>query len=284
MMRQHRITIIVLAGMALIALLLLAAGAGDIDLSVPAQPFPFRIRLPRLKLDLSADLQPVDGETAAPGWLRYLLLLVPIAILAILLSPEARKSFVRSVVIALALLLVIRRVSLQLARDGGEGEFAFGAELSLSPPAEFLNNPPAWLVWGVPLLLAALLAGAAFGIGWVIWRQARSRHTLRALAQEAQGALNALQGGEELRNAVLRCYQGMIRVLRRERGIERRSSMTPAEFEAQLAQTGLPLAEITRLTRLFERARYGSQAPGAAEEAEAIASLQAIVEAVGKAS
>lgn len=283
-MTQHRITIIALTSIALIALLLLAAGAGGIDLSIPAQPFPFRIRLPRLSLDLSAEPQPAAGEIVAPGWARYLLLLVPLAILAILISPEARKSFVRSVLIALALLLVIRRMSLQLAQRQNEGELAFGGELSLSPPAEFLNNPPAWLVWSVPLLLAGLLASAVFGIGWMIWRQAQSRRTLRALAQEAQGALNALQDGEELRNAVLRCYQGMIRVLRRERGIERHRSMTPAEFEAQLAQTGLPLGEIARLTRLFERARYGNQAPDAAEEAEAIASLQVIVKAVSKAS
>ncbi len=284
MMTQHRITIIVLAGMALIALLLLAAGAGGIDLSIPAQPFPFRIRLPRFSLNLSAESQPANGEITVPAWTRYLLLLVPLAILAILISPEARKSFLRSVFIALALLLVIRRVSLQLAQKHGEDGLAFGGELSLSPPAEFLNNPPAWLVWGVPLLLAMLLAGATLGVGWMIWRQTRSRRMLRGLAQEAQGALNALQGGEDLRNVVLRCYQGMIRVLRRERGIERHSSMTAAEFAAQLAQTGLPTTEIARLTRLFERARYGSQAPGAAEEAEAIASLQAIVEAVGKAS
>jgi hypothetical protein len=76
----------------------------------------------------------------------------------------------------------------------------------------------------------------------------------------------------------------MGQVLSQERGIHRQKAMTPREFEQYLAAAGVRDEYIQRLTRLFERFRYGSAVAGEGEEAEAIACLDQIVQAYGRAS
>ena len=91
------------------------------------------------------------------------------------------------------------------------------------------------------------------------------------------------QAGGDLRDAVLRCYRDMSRVLGERQGLARAQSATPREFEAQLAAAGLRDEHIRRLTRLFERVRYGARRADAGEEREALACLTAIVQAYGRA-
>ncbi|HWQ12371.1 MAG TPA: DUF4129 domain-containing protein, partial [Roseiflexaceae bacterium] len=109
----------------------------------------------------------------------------------------------------------------------------------------------------------------------------RPQSALAQLAREAGAALAGLEAGADLRNTVLRCYAEMSRVLEARRGIQRDKTTTPREFEARLAAAGLRDEHIRRLTRLFERVRYGPRAPGPREEREALACLRAIVEAYG---
>lgn len=152
----------------------------------------------------------------------------------------------------------------------------------LDPPA-FVANPPQWLVLGVSLAVGLAVVGAI----WLIARRARRgkpEDALAQLAHQARSALTSLESGEELRNAVLRCYAEMSRVLGERRGVQRDKTMTPREFEARLAAVGVRDEHIRRLTRLFERVRYGGHEPGAREEREAVACLTAIVEAYGAAS
>jgi Domain of unknown function (DUF4129) len=54
--------------------------------------------------------------------------------------------------------------------------------------------------------------------------------------------------------------------------------MTAREFEALLEKRGVPSPPVHQLTRLFEMARYAAQAPGPAEEAQALDCLQAIAQ------
>ena len=102
---------------------------------------------------------------------------------------------------------------------------------------------------------------------------------MEQLAKEAKGALDALKGGAELRDTVMRCYFEMSRVVSEERGIRRERAMTPREFEERLGELGLPERHVVQLTRLFEGVRYGSKETGEREADQAVASLSAIVDA-----
>jgi hypothetical protein len=75
----------------------------------------------------------------------------------------------------------------------------------------------------------------------------------------------------------MRCYYEMSRVLRQQRGIRRDQAMTPREFAIFLEEAGLPVEAVGRLTRLFEQVRYGAKVPDRREEAQALASLEAVV-------
>jgi hypothetical protein len=86
---------------------------------------------------------------------------------------------------------------------------------------ESFTPPPRWvgtvITGGAGLLL---IAGALF----ILWRrQARMSESrlppLLQLAQEARLAIDALQGGENVREVILRCYFEMVHVLDETRGI-----------------------------------------------------------------
>jgi hypothetical protein len=122
----------------------------------------------------------------------------------------------------------------------------------------------------------ALLIGAI----WFFWRRLRAQASpLELLAEEAQSALADLQSGGDLKDTVLRCYREMSQILSQQRGVTRPRDMTPREFEQQLAAVGLRDEHIRRLTRLFERVRYGGRQAGEREEREAVACLSAIARA-----
>jgi hypothetical protein len=58
--------------------------------------------------------------------------------------------------------------------------------------------------------------------------------------------------------------------------------MTTGEFEALLAEKGLPREPVRRLTRLFESARYSLREPAPGEERSAIACLDSILDLCGR--
>jgi hypothetical protein len=129
---------------------------------------------------------------------------------------------------------------------------------------------------GLALFVSAVLVTTA----WLIWRsRLKPPDSLEQLAREAQGALDALKGGADLKDTVIRCYFEMSRVLNEERGIRRERAMTPREFEVRLSELGLPEQHVVQLTRLFEGVRYGSRVTGEREADQAVASLTAIVDA-----
>lgn len=141
--------------------------------------------------------------------------------------------------------------------------------------------PPRWvgtvITAGSGLLL---IAGALF----ILWRRqtqiSESRLSpLLQLAREARLAIDALQGGENVREVILRCYFEMVYVLDETRGIRRVETVTPREFAVQLAALGLPAAPITTLTELFEAVRYGTGPADAEAAKRAITSLTAIITA-----
>lgn len=134
---------------------------------------------------------------------------------------------------------------------------------------------------GVILLCVTVLAGLAW------WAHSRVRRPapppLAELATQAQMALEALYGGADVRDVVIRCYFEMARTLDERQGLRRIETTTPREFAAQLTRLGLPAEPVQTLTRLFEVARYGGYTADASANAaaaqQAQASLRAIVAA-----
>lgn len=145
---------------------------------------------------------------------------------------------------------------------------------------EPFTPPSGWALLAASFGAALMMVMIVAGLGWYLWLNFRPLDPpLVELAREAQSALDALRDGDALYDVVIRCYHDMSRVLSESRGIRRQEGMTAREFESYLAAMGLPQEPISGLTRLFEEVRYGAREPNPAEEARAIASLTAIVEA-----
>jgi membrane protein implicated in regulation of membrane protease activity len=282
--QRKRLQALLFSAIAIVAIVVLAAGLSGVRLQ-PGQPFP-----------LSGFAQ--EGGGAGPQFgaqiLFFLLrvfflviwVLTPLAIIYIIISPKARKRVLRELVAMLPFLML-----LYLLMRAGPGLLSRGEQLEpasqalptpvpASPAFEPVTAAPGWLVSALSLGLALLIVAPLVVAIWLLWRR-RHRRTgrLERLAQEAEEAIAAIQAGADLRDAVIRCYVEMARVVREQRGIRRRSTMTAREFQVYLEEAGLPGEDVRRLTRLFENVRYGSKPTGPDEERQAVTALAAIVSA-----
>ncbi len=280
--------LVLLSLIVLAAIILLAAGLSEIKLR-PGQPFFIGSEsLPERDV-----MEPVSGGEALLTFIRVAfalaLLGLPFAIVYFIISPEFRKRVFKSLLSLLwiyALYVVLARLppeALTLEKGMIPGP-PQPQDLVPPPVTAFSANPPAWLTFVAAFGLAALFAALLVGFVWRRRQRPASASPLDQLAQEAQDALESLRAGGDLRDVVLRCYFEMIQVLNEQRGIERRSDVTPREFEYHLESVGLPGEHVRRLTRLFEAARYGAKTAGEDEERQAITCLTAIVEACEEAA
>lgn len=295
MSNQERLRVILLLAVTVAAITLLAAGLSGLEL-LPGRPFPFRLSLPGFAP--GGDVQPGDPDLfdlLVQGLLALVIFVIlPLWLLIFILSPRARKQMLKRIpayilwaFIIYGLTRLMQRLE-PIANLTGEGALSGGGtppgtgETAEPVPPEFVVDPPQWLIILVTLVLLALLLGAA----WFWWQRSRRRQVspLQRLAREAEQALEQLDTGGDLGETITRCYAQMGRVLARQRGLHRQKTMTPREFEQHLAAAGLRDEHIRRLTRLFERFRYGAGRAGKREEDEAVACLTAIVQAYGSPS
>ncbi len=282
MANRKRLWAVLFAGAAVAALVLLAAGLPSLELS-EGQALP---RFRQAAETLYAPSQSTSSELLGNAIMVLFfvgVLLFPISLVYLILSPDARKRVLRSLGLLLwlvALVLLIRArpdffEQLQGAAAGG-----WSPDEATVAAAGFSANPPLWAVWGTAIVVGGLLAAGLVAVAWYVWRQTRPQESsLAQVGLEAQAALDALQAGADLKDTVLRCYFEMGRVLREQRGISREESMTPREFERYLGEAGLHDDQVARLTYLFEDVRYGAKVPGEREEQEAVDCLTAIVKA-----
>ncbi|MFC2023250.1 DUF4129 domain-containing protein [Chloroflexota bacterium] len=283
MKRSKRIWAILISALALVALVLLAAGLQQMSFS-PGYPLAFQRETGGLMLGGAGPGEAnLFLEKLIRGAIMVALILIPFLLLYMIVSPEGRKWALRSLGVVVTLLAVyyILRAP-QNILPGAELEPPL--PLSLDNAAllglDLTASPPPWLAWAMALVLALFAAVPLVGVAWLVWRSRRRRaEPLEGLAREAENTLDALRGGSDLRDAVMRCYYEMSRVLSNERGITRERAMTPREFEGRLGEAGLPEQQIRDLTRLFEGVRYGARVPGEREEEQAIHCLNAIVAA-----
>jgi len=287
--KYQKLLVVFSLGIAVVAMLLLSTGLSGLDF-LPGRPFslegypPFEVEHP----------PPLPGRDILLFIVRVVyflaLALLPILIIWLIVSPEARKALLKQLLRLLPILII-----LYLAINRLRGILGTATEITFQGPASpadgsavssptdtFAANPSQWLVLVASLGVALLLTILVVGIAWSVWwRHRRPRHPLERLAQEAQNALDALWAGGDLKNVVIRCYLEMNRIVSEQRGIRRDQAMTPREFEHYLEEKGLPGEPVRQLTRLFEEVRYGTLIPGENEKRKAVASLAAIVEVCG---
>lgn len=281
MIHRSKFQRLLVLSVGLLALLLLAGALRSLTLS-PGRPFV---------LDFSwiMDSETYEGEVRAE-WLfvalRILVLisfvLAPFALIMALVDRQLRRRVLRSMLFLIMLAFAAWAIqnAQRLPLMPQEQESEEGAEI---PEAEALDldtfsSPSGMVVWSVSVGIALLLIAVIGGAIWMFWhRNQRETLPLRLLAQEAEVALEALREGGDLRNIIIRCYAEMERVVSETRGLQRQDAVTAREFEGQLQRLGLPQEPVANLVQLFEAARYGMHAPGAAEEQSAFACLSAII-------
>ncbi len=99
---------------------------------------------------------------------------------------------------------------------------------------------------------------------------------------EAKKALDDIREGVDLKELIIRCYYEMTQILAKYHQLELSAYMTTRDFETFLRQAGFLTGDISRLSRLFEKARYGRKVLGKEEENEAVLCLEAISGVYGK--
>lgn len=274
------------------ALVLLAGGLSGLQFG-PGTALPVGAFL--------AMIFPSGGQPTSPeflGFTRVLLALgfwvaAPILIIALVVSREFRRHFLRALptyIIFAILAYLLLRFLRDMLRSSAESAVEGGQVAQPPPPTEgaalpsapaFVTSPPQWLILLITLLIVAVIALLV----WWLWPRSPGRAgptALDLLADEAQSALDELRAGGDVRDAVLRCYAEMSRVLHEARGVRRGAGMTAREFEAQLRAVGIRDEHVGQLTRLFERVRYGGGASSSRDAREAEACLFALVQSYGK--
>jgi hypothetical protein len=286
---RPRTKTLIYAGLALLALLVLSATLNALTLDA-GQPLPLQALAPQV-LEPGGDL---GFEAVLIAIFRVALILawviIPLYLLLLLVSKDARKRFVRMLMIYLPIILLLYMLA---GRSGGEGAlqeispggFELGnmEEMAGEPGAPLPEyQPPApWVTTLTTVLLAAAITLAAAGAGYMLYRRSRRAELspLQQIQQEAQAALDAIEAGGDLREVIIRSYLQMVQALKQYRNIHRDRDMTPHEFQDYLEKRGLPREPVRQLTQLFEQVRYGGAAPGRQDERAAIASLNAIINA-----
>lgn len=287
-------------GLAGVAIILLAAGLSDLELQ-PGQTFPMGVLGEHPSTGGSLGGLPAIRLPFARYWPVVIVLLFiaifGLWIITFILRPQARKRMLARLISYILIFLTIYLFfnllwSLDLTPFPNPAGKTSSSEVVTEPagqaeerpaPPSFIVDPPQWLVG----LIVLLTMTALFSLIWLLWRLRRpvsEASPLDLFVREAQQTIDELQTGHDLKDTVRRCYRDMHRILSEQRGLERQAAMTPREFEAYLTELGLRDEHIHRLTRLFESVRYSPQTPGQREEREALACLNAIVDAYGRPS
>lgn len=296
---KRTLKILLLAGMTLLIVMTLAGALSSVELA-PGDASLLQqllLRLQRRAEDEQAAAP--TGSLLALGMLRFMILFMtiglPFALIYFVISPEFRRQVMRQsarvgmLLIGVYLLLRLRLLnSLEGLWDNSLAETDISANAAQTLKAlDALNtDPPRWIILVSSFLLALLLAALIIRGIRVFRRREQSapENAFEELVDAAQDALDTYHSGASFKNAVIRCYVEMSAAVEKYRGIQRQDTMTPREFECQLAQLGFSAEPVRRLTRMFEAVRYGTQAPGKAEEQQTMQCLTAIMNACQKRS
>lgn len=285
---------LLLAGIVLLIFIVLASTLSSVELA-PGDSSLLQQLLQRLK-PRAEDEQTTSpiGSMLVLNILRFMILFMiiglPFAAIYFVISPEFRRQVMRQSVrvgmllVGLYLIIRLRLLhSLNKLWDSSLADRELNADAAqiLKALDALSTDPPRWILLLSSFLLALLLSA---GILWGIQLLRRREHptpetSFEELADAAQRAIDTYHISGSFKNVVIRCYAEMCAAMEKYLGIQRQDTMTPREFEMQLAQLGFPLEPVQHLTRMFEVVRYGTRIPGEVEEQQTMHSLTAIINA-----
>lgn len=227
-------------------------------------------------LDMSTPGSALSALSFLAGFLRILVLvLLPFSIYYFLKSSNARKRVIIQVLYLIGfsyMLLAISRSLGSIVQEPAAPQPSIEPAPSMPMAISEIAEAPAWVVAAV----SATLALTALALGWWIVKRLRAREDRIDPQEEARWALDALDDGVELENVIFRAYQRLCIASSRQ-GLRRRKGMTPKEYEGLLSRSGMPDWALAQLTRIFEKARYGTGQLSGADEQDAVDALQAIL-------
>lgn len=280
----NRIIVISLACLGVVMLIMLAASLQNLELK-PAQVF---FSDQGNQPDIISEIANLANNVGALSFGEALMLIGGFLILFVLmlamLSPEARKRLIKTL---LRVVLTVWAIYYALTKFRPQGVFGIEAEGAVmeqgpdvtgTPPPYTPPVVPPWLIYFASLLVVLIFAGIGF---WLYRILRRPESQLQRLTRATRSALDDLSAGRDWDDTVIQCYARMNEAIDQKRGFHRQQSMTPQEFAIRLEQAGLPSDPVHRLTRLFEKARYGGRKSSQEDVSEAITCLTAILHAVG---
>ena len=277
-MTQHtkRITLLLFIG-TLVSLILLSASLSNMQLRA-GSPFPdsgksdeeFQFYIGPTPLQ-SHPFIILQGIFA----LIFLMLMiyVPARLIALItIKKIAQLLFI--LLVSLVMVIAISYIPFDLPAGLPDDSFGISNYLPANSPGSPLGKPPQGLV--LVVLIIFLL-----GVGLLIFKTLklwlRPTRVKEQLLHEAETAVVAIKAGGDFRNVILHCYLQMTNILREEQKIVRRYNMTAREFEDWLESKGYPTVPVHRLTRLFEKVRYGTMPTMKEDEKTAVESLNEFI-------
>lgn len=282
--KLKRIIVIVFASLGVLMLVLLAASLQSLELK-PAQVFfSDEGNQPDIFSEFSNLAENFGTLTLGEALMLIGGFLVLFVLMLAMLSPEARKRLIKTV-LRIALTAWVILWAMDRFRPQGIFEIESQAAVAEDAPQVIVTPPPyippvvpSWMIYAVSLLVVLFFAGLGFWL-YRVFRPPKSQ--LWNLERAARTALKDLSAGRDWDDTVIQCYARMSEAIDQKRGLHRQQAMTPSEFATRLEQAGLPSDPVRRLTRLFEKARYGGRKSSREDVNEAVTCLTAILHAVG---
>jgi hypothetical protein len=277
--RRERGLLLGLVVVTLLAVTVLASGLSSVEIQSSRQ---FSLDSFRRVAELANISMPSSAFSALAflaGFLRVMLLvMLPFSIYYFIRSSKARKR----VLIQLLYLVGFTYLILALSQSLGQSPMELTPEPLpndtyplIAPDAiAEIADVPGWVPVVASIAIVALLAIIT---ALVYHRFVKSKNLDGTMALEARWALDAIDRGVELENVIFRTYHQLCTSSSERFGLSRHRSMTPTEYEKVLGRSGLPASPLARLTRLFEKARYGSVSLDADDEKEAVSALKLIL-------
>jgi hypothetical protein len=155
--------------------------------------------------------------------------------------------------------------------QGNVGEFAF------SP-----SQPSDTFLFVIMLIIALAISIAIWRVYVWVKVQNKTSNPLDEIANMARASLRELSLQTPPRDAIINCYENMSQAVTKRRGLDRKATMTAAEFAQKLRRAGLPDEPVDRLTRLFETARYSPHPSTQKDIDEAVLCLTSILKYCGE--
>ena len=290
LLENKRLTLVV-SVLALGALTVLAIGLNDV-------PFRAARSFSREVASGPTSILPVttDSEIDSRVWLQMSVLALVICMVILvgaLLSPELRKRLfkimIRVGLMYWALYILFTRyrelipeMGLNLlGANGAPGSASTGEPVPQFIPPQNVSLTSYLISFGIAVLL--VIVARRVYVAWKEMETSKAEPSFKKIAGIARSSLHDISSGRDSTDVIINCYLRMSDVVADKRNLNRSVAMTPNEFAGRLEQAGLPGDAVRRLTRLFEKVRYGGYRTDSNAVNEAVACLTTILHYCGEA-